>query len=265
MASLTEHVMINKLGDDLDDAITFVGGNTSSVTNIMQYPQIIREQLSASNIHGDELVLEDDTCIIIATDDGRDEYNTRYASGVKTGLNPGAYYIRICTAVEDIEPVYIDLTPVTDLIQSGGGIVNIDTIVKKVIESPEIKTAINQEIQSHLEDINNRLTVLENKEHLTTDDVQDLINSSLTNYVTKDELNDIEQGVTEERVAEIIDEKLNQVNISQTTIENITNDIASINQTLETKVDQSTVEQIVIEKLESNKNDNGINVDELDW
>ena len=46
MASLTEHVMINKLGDDLDEAITFVGGDTSSVTNIMQYPQIIKDQLN---------------------------------------------------------------------------------------------------------------------------------------------------------------------------------------------------------------------------
>ena len=59
MASLTEHVMINKLGDDLDEAITFVGGDTSNVSHIMQYPQIIREQLSANNIHGDELILED--------------------------------------------------------------------------------------------------------------------------------------------------------------------------------------------------------------
>lgn len=288
MASLTEHVMINKLGDDLDEAITFVGGDTSSVTNIMQYPQIIKDQLNSENTSLKEIILEGDSSIIIADETGRDEYNTSYASGVKTGLNPGAYYIRICTAVKDIEPVYIDLTPVTDLIQSGGEVVNIDTIVKKVIESPEIKDAINKEVQSHLEDINNRLAVLENKEHLTTDDVQDLINSSLTNYVTKDELNDIEPSVTEERVIEIVDEKFNQVNISQTTIENITNDITSINQsletkvdqsvvenitnditsinqTLETKVDQSVVEQIVIEKLESNTNNDGIDVDELNW
>ena len=266
MASLLEHTMINKLDKELGDAILDVGGSIDGVDNIMQYPNVIRKQLSSNGINlTKNIILEGDSCIIIADEGGRDEYNTEYAVGEKTGLNPGAYYIRICTAVKGVEPVYIDLTPVTDLIQSGGEVVNIDTIVKKVIESPEIKVAISQEVQSHIEDINNRLTVLENKEHLTTDNVQDLINSSLTNYVTKDELNDIESGVTEERVIEIIDEKLNQVNISQTTIENITNDINSINQTLENKVDHSDVEQIVIEQLESNTNNEGINIDELDW
>lgn len=206
MASLTEHVMINKLGDDLDEAITFAGGDTTDVTNIMQYPQIIKEQLSAccGSMMIKEMVLEGDSAIIIADEAGRDEYNTLYASGIKTGLNPDSYYIRICTAVKDIEPVYIDLTPVTDLIQTSGGVVNIDAIVKKVIESPEIKDAINKEVQSTIENI-------------TTD------------------------------------------------IENITSNITTINQTLETKVDQADIEQIVIDKLESNTNNDGINVDELDW
>lgn len=45
MASLLEHVMINKLGDDLNDAILAVGGDTSSVDHIMDYPEIIKTQL----------------------------------------------------------------------------------------------------------------------------------------------------------------------------------------------------------------------------
>lgn len=168
MASLTEHVMINKLGDDLDDAITFVGGDTSNVSHIMQYPQIIREQLSASNIHGDELILEDDTCIIIATDDGRDEYNTRYASGIKSGLIPNAYYLRICTAVQDIEPIYVDLSPIMDQISS----------------EDDIQTIFNK-----LETIEDRIEVLEQSEEDDINEiaskVADIVKEDVTIEVTK--------------------------------------------------------------------------------
>ena len=241
MASLTEHVMINKLGDDLDNAITFVGGDTSSISNIMEYPQIIREQLSAGgSVNLTELILEGDSAIIIADETGRDEYNTKYATGIKTGLNPGAYYIRICTAIKNIEPVYIDLTPVTDLIQGGGESMDINTIINKVIESPEIKVAINKEVQSQ-------------------------VNSLLINYVTKDDLKDLELGVSENRVNEIINQKFSEVNIDISTIENITNDIFDINQTLKNKVNQSQVEQIVIETMASNANNEGIDIEELNW
>lgn len=168
MASLTEHVMINKLGDDLDDAITFVGGDTSNVGHIMQYPQIIREQLSANNIHGDELILEDDTCIIIATDDGRDEYNTRYASGVKSGLIPNSYYLRICTAVQDIEPIYVDLSPIMDQISS----------------EDDIQTIFNK-----LETIENRIEILEQSEKDDINEiaskVTDIVKDDVTIEVTK--------------------------------------------------------------------------------
>lgn len=139
MADLLEHVMINKLGDDLDEAITYVGGDTSRVSHISQYPSIIKEQLSANGVKLDkEIILEGDSCVIIADESGRDEYNTEYAVGVKTGLNPGAYYVRICTAVKDIEPIYIDLTPVTDLIITGG--IDLDAIVQQVINSPTMES-----------------------------------------------------------------------------------------------------------------------------
>ena len=50
MASLTEHVMINKLGDDLDNAITFVGGDTSSISNIMEYVLLCNPRISAEGV-----------------------------------------------------------------------------------------------------------------------------------------------------------------------------------------------------------------------
>ena len=79
MAGLVEHVMINKLNDDLDSAITFAGGDTSGVTNIMQYPQIIREQLGSGNIPTSKsIILEGDSCIITSSPEGWDEYNTDY-------------------------------------------------------------------------------------------------------------------------------------------------------------------------------------------
>lgn len=46
MASLLEHVMINKLSDELNEAITSVGGDTSSASGPKDYPGIIRDQLT---------------------------------------------------------------------------------------------------------------------------------------------------------------------------------------------------------------------------
>ena len=46
MASLLEHVMINKLSDELNEAITSVGGDTSSASGPNDYPGIIRDQLT---------------------------------------------------------------------------------------------------------------------------------------------------------------------------------------------------------------------------
>lgn len=134
MAGLLEHVMINKLGDDLDEAITLVGGNTSGVTNIMQYPLIIKDQLTAGDapaIPKKELILEGDTCIIKSDENGYDIYNTQYASGTKTGLNPNTLYIRICTAVKGIEPIYIDTTPLSEII----GDIDMENIINEVIGS----------------------------------------------------------------------------------------------------------------------------------
>ena len=191
MASLTEHVMINKLGDDLDSAITFVGGDTTGVDNIMQYPAIIREQLSASGINFNKsIILEGDSAVIIADSEGRDSYNTEYAIGEKTGLNPGAYYIRICTAVKDIEPVYIDLTPVIDLVSNGESI-DIDAIVERVIKSPEIVKVIQNEINNQIYDLEKRISVLEKRpEGVTEDRVLEIVDNSLDGYAKKSDLDD---------------------------------------------------------------------------
>ena len=155
MASITEHVMINKLGDDLDSAITFVGGDTSNVTNIMQYPQIIRDQLGCGMQPRKEIILEGDSCIIEADEQGRDVYNTEYAIGEKTGLNPGTLYLRLCTAVKDIEPVYIDLTRI-----SSGSDADIEAIINQIIDDKLNDYVTKSDVAS----INDRLVVLEKKD-----------------------------------------------------------------------------------------------------
>ena len=114
MANLIEHVMLNKFTDELDEAITFVGGDTSKVSHFSEYPEVIKAQLVAGKIPT-EYILEGDTSIIIADEYGRDQYNTQYAVGEKSGLIPGALYIRICTAIKDIEPIYVDCTPIKEV------------------------------------------------------------------------------------------------------------------------------------------------------
>lgn len=49
MAQLTEHVMINKWDDDINSAITSVGGNTENSSGLPDYAEIIRTQLVAKN------------------------------------------------------------------------------------------------------------------------------------------------------------------------------------------------------------------------
>lgn len=53
MASLLEHVMVNKLSSELKDAINTVGGDASSATGPMDYPQIIIDQLTAKQASTD--------------------------------------------------------------------------------------------------------------------------------------------------------------------------------------------------------------------
>lgn len=188
MASLTEHVMINKLGDDLDSAINFVGGDTSCVTNIMQYPTVIREQLSANNIDlTSGIILEGDSCIIKSDDNGWDVYNTEYASGKKTGLNPNTLYIRICTAVRDIEPIYIDLTPVMSEI--GEADIDIDAIIREVLNTSEIR-----DINDNINTLNDRVEVLEQAGEEDLDYiVEQVVNSTeiKSTYIARAELDDI--------------------------------------------------------------------------
>lgn len=53
MASLTEHVLLNKWDDDINEAITAVGGDTSKSSGLPDYSKIIRTQLAANNIIGE--------------------------------------------------------------------------------------------------------------------------------------------------------------------------------------------------------------------
>lgn len=53
MGNLTEHVMINKWDDDINSAITFVGGNTYGSEGLPDYADIIRTQLIANSAIGE--------------------------------------------------------------------------------------------------------------------------------------------------------------------------------------------------------------------
>lgn len=64
MANLLEHVMINKLGDDLGEAITEVGGDVSGIDNIMDYPEYIKNNLTAG-VPGESVLLQEGDGVII--------------------------------------------------------------------------------------------------------------------------------------------------------------------------------------------------------
>lgn len=92
MASLLEHVMINKLSDELNEAITAVGGDTSCASGPMDYPDIIRDQLSANGFDGNNN-LEEGTGVVIEKVDG----------GWKVSANSGATLIRPLKAPHNID------------------------------------------------------------------------------------------------------------------------------------------------------------------
>ena len=52
MASLTQHTMINKWDDDINEAITSVGGDTYGSSGLPDYPEIIKTQLVSNEAVG---------------------------------------------------------------------------------------------------------------------------------------------------------------------------------------------------------------------
>lgn len=111
MASLTEHVMINKLINGVSKSIKMVGGDVSNVSYPSDYATVIKDQLVRSNSTlSKEIILDGYSCIIESDEEGCDYYNTDYYAGVKQGLKPKTLYLRICPAVIDGSPIYIDLS-----------------------------------------------------------------------------------------------------------------------------------------------------------
>lgn len=53
MSGLTEHVMINKWDDDINEAIQHVGGDTTNSSGLPDYADIIRTQLVSNRIVGE--------------------------------------------------------------------------------------------------------------------------------------------------------------------------------------------------------------------
>lgn len=218
MARLVEHVMINKLEDDLDSAITFVGGDTSNVNNIMQYPSIIREQLTANGSTNCDMLAIVQSCsgIIRSDSNGCDIFDTPYGRIIKDALDPNELYIRICVlnkiskSAEDVNPIYpiyIDLTLLFDDIKMGD--IDIDEVVSRIISSNEIKAAIRDEVnktlndyalKTDLKDIEDRVSALENQEEptpgMTEDEINELISNILKNYAKSDDLKELEDKVS---------------------------------------------------------------------
>lgn len=213
MANLTEHVIINKWDNDINEAITAVGGNTEGAGGLPDYASIIREQLVARGVTptpemGKEFILEGDSCVIEADATGCDPYNTEYAVGIKSGLIPGTLYLRLCTAVKDIEPVYIDLTRVS------GSDVDIEAIIDEVLKRIDIGENIKetiQEVTNQVDVIQNNVTTLQSQvtdlqdskvDNVTYLDNLETLNTTIETKVDKQEVEIIVNDVFEERKGE---------------------------------------------------------------
>lgn len=222
MANLTEHVILNKWDNDINEAIVSVGGDTTGSAGLPDYARIIREQLVARGVNpdvkpGEEFILQADSYIIEPTSEGHDEYRTEYAAGIKTGLIPGHLYLRLCLAIKDIEPTYIDLSRIS------GGIVDIDEIVNLLLNNQSFIDTLKGET---IHEITQEVTIIQQ-----------------------------EISVVQEQIAAIQDTKVDKEIYNQSQIE--------IYNQIETMVDKKEVEEIIIEIVGGN--DNGINVDELNW
>lgn len=193
MADLTEHVIINKWDNDINSAIVSVGGDTEGASGLPDYASIIREQLIAKNcpsapVDGKEFILEGDSCIIEADENGCDPYNTEYAVGIKSGLNPGVLYLRLCTAVKNIEPVYVDLTRLMN------GSISVEQVVKELLKNDKfvnnIKNEIAQDITVLQKEIANVHNIVTTK--VDSKEVQIIIDETLDQIIlTEEEINSI--------------------------------------------------------------------------
>jgi hypothetical protein len=182
MAGLLEHVMINKLGDDLDEAITFVGGDTSNVSHISEYPKVIKQQLTqgaALTIH--EMIIPGESKLIISSNTGTDSYSTDYSVGTKEGLNPNTQYLRLCMALVGKEPVYIDMSPLDRF--------NEDDIMNIILNSPEYKNIISElnSMKSSMDNLDKDIQSLEQTLDLTGDNINEeleSIKSTISNIIS---------------------------------------------------------------------------------
>ena len=129
MASLLEHVMINKLSDELNEAIISVGGDTSCASGPMDYPGIIRDQLSANGFTGSNSLVEGDGVTI-----------ERVEGGYKISSNSSAVLI------DDLQPIHnIDGDPNADVIPAG---TSIQDVFEKLFEDilPTLPSIIQGDI-----------------------------------------------------------------------------------------------------------------------
>ena len=245
MAGLLEHVMINKLGDDLDEAITFVGGDTSMVSHISQYPEVIKTQLgtgAALELH--EIIVPDESKIIISTDSGKDNYSTKYATGIKTDLIPDTKYLRLCTAVVGKEPVYIDLSSLYN--GEGGDICDPQYIIDIILNTPEIKEYIINDLNLQINDLQSSLNTTQKEVGTIQEELNEI----------KEHINEIEGGsIDEDNINSLIDEKLepitNSIKNINAQLKELDKDCVTEDEVIDIVIDSNQVKSLIDSKIES--------------
>ena len=107
--AVTDQVIINNFASNIDDSIKAVGGDTSSVQNLCDYPKIIREQLVASNV---DVNFTDGDGIVI-TKDGTNYIISATSGALTTGaLTSGEYVIPKSTSIQKVfETMFADILP----------------------------------------------------------------------------------------------------------------------------------------------------------
>lgn len=162
MASLTEHVMINKLDDDINNAIVSVGGNTEGSSGLLDYPDIIKSQLTSNKAIGEGIyqdflyVNENNDASIYPWDGDPTESTNAPQSTVLAKSIKGLYDIMKSTErfkvllVDELPKSEIDLSAVylikesheLEHTYSGCYYIKIGKGVKK-IDIPEFKVDLN--------------------------------------------------------------------------------------------------------------------------
>jgi chromosome segregation ATPase len=263
--------------------------------NVINLESKIEELTGIAEGELKEVIVDEDNYIIFADSQGRDYYNTRYASGIKTGLEPGSMYIRICTAVKNIDPIYIPLDPLIKNLPTGeGGNVNINEIVNEVLKSPIFDAKLENKVGSVIDDAILEVTAEVNKLDKHVSDLDNNVNflaSSISSFDDRIESTETQMEALQTNVegydnristaeskvlnieesTEILTTKISDVeedlkeqsNLIQTNASDIIM-VKETTSTLTTTVNDFDERIVQIENVLNNTNDEGLNEEETD-